>query len=714
MIKSINIKRAGVGSGLLEPIQCSQNLQIAINTRTHLTVLDPQLPRLHQCVSLTDSNNQKQRVLDGNALFNINTVFPIENLESLGFQIFSKILVEDGESHFNFGRIAEPVITQHEWLPIDPSTRDSYLGVLLNSGEVFVLKRDTTDPAKYCVKARSFPSLVDQMNLSSDQLTPEGDIILTNSQFLHVKVNSFAFARTASGDLICSLAHENGQVSIHQLREGLPLIASSKTTGPVVKQKWSQEANGTMHLATVHSDNSVELIRFDPLKNLAERAVRIALKSRFLVSQLDFLTPGVLLVVDAYRAVFFDTQNASQICHQTLSHRSTVTGLAASESGQVLLLHETGRMSTVNYSVGNSLCSLGPVPQAWKLFVNKALYKYQLLMAREQDKGPSELFQPFLSDNIEGNFWLHGALVTTSGLLVFAYSISPKNVIHHEIRSKFEFNVGFVRLQDLLPLTETPASSIGSLHLSFIRGLDDLPLLDSPSLTDSYIQRLAEWKKAVSAPVEEEALTKQPDLTSSLAVNIRDNHIVQNMQRNFLLNLSVLSTLDAFATGPMKAESFSGFRDEIVHENKAIMRTIQNRLCRVLLAAYSPDDDLTEVDKYLLINCLNVVGKKESLVQKAQFTENSSICIETFATEANQSPPEDFLDFAVSTTGHKWRRCSVTMMPILSLVNKTDELEQFVFLSELQNESNIIPVLVGSLSHCIYTGTRTFDVKIGL
>lgn len=718
MFKPINVKRAGVAHGLLLPVQCSPDLQIAVNNSTHLTVLDPQLPTLHRCVTIATQNNSKQKGLDASSLYDVNKVFPVEDLGSLGFQIFSKILIEDGESHFNFGRIADPLIIQHQWSPIENATRNCYLGILLSTGELFVLKRETTDPAKYSVKFRTFPCLVDQMSLLQDQLTPEGDVIVTNEQFLQLKINSFAFARNSSGDLVVSLAHENGQVSIHELAEGLPRLASVQTKSTVVKQIWSDEEKGASTLAVVHPDNSIETIKFT--KGKTKDPVTLKPASRFLVSQLKFLSGGVLLTADSRAASLFDVGSASLISKQNLPYSSTVVGLHAVEN-QILLIHESGKMSSVTLAAKKS--SASPTPQAWSLFVNRELYKYSILLGNEQSKAPSEIFQQFLSDNIEGNFYVLGALVNPSGCIVVTYDIAPRNTIHHEIRSKLEFNVGFLRLQDLFerPVQSDPQQSpLSSLHSTFIENIESLPILESTQAVADFVKESLEWKNKWSVDVSEHTapFTEKEDLGESLVVNMRESPEIRQLQRSYLLSLSYLRTLDALPA----VEGTQEIKEKLKLEQNQIITTIQAHLGHILITLLTKNPKLsatfTDADKYLLASFFNILGGKYNrdvrIPQNAEFTESSALCTETFAVDLKQAPENDAFQYAHSTSGHSWRRCNLTLMPIISLKNRTDEMEQFVYLGEVNYESQVIPYLLRTLDYCIYTGQRIFDVKIGL
>ncbi|PYD07751.1 hypothetical protein DND62_29965, partial [Pseudomonas syringae pv. pisi] len=110
LFKPLIITRAVIENSLLDSIQCSENLQVAVNNSDHLIVLDPKLPSLNQCVNRLQGNTSSKLSLDLELFYDVNKVFNIKELDSFGLQMFSKLLVEDGEDRFTFGRIEKKKI----------------------------------------------------------------------------------------------------------------------------------------------------------------------------------------------------------------------------------------------------------------------------------------------------------------------------------------------------------------------------------------------------------------------------------------------------------------------------------------------------------------------------------------------------------------------------------------------------------------------------
>lgn len=725
MIKSIKVLRATVGTGILEPVQCSENLQIAINNSDHLTILDPKLPQLHQCLFNSLAKGLKSQTLDAGALYDVNTIFRVETLESLGFQIFSRLLIEDGEKQFNFGRISEPMIVGHKWSPINENTRDCYLGLLLNTGEVFVLSRDSLDATKYSVAFRSFTCLLDQMLLPQERLTSEGDIIISNSQFLELKVTDFEFGK-CDGHLFVTLAHESHEISVHELSEGLPVLSRFACGGIVVKQALSTIKTRSS-LAIVLNDNSVEYCQLNE-GIVVSAPQKVKQPSRFLVSQARFSPSGSHLVItDTSRISFFHSGELVSLAD--LPYRSVIVSLPITESkGKVsaYVVYETGQM--VVAELDKKKIALRASPMAWSSFFNKTLYKYQLLNAKEQSKAPSKVFLPFLTDTTEGNFYNFGTqLAPSNGAFVTVYSLSPKNVVHHDIRSRMEYTISMIPFSEFelgwKNASSSTSSTLSALNSLFIESSNSLPEITNAVIegqADSiqqYIDSVTRWRSLLF-PERALSVTGKSTLKESLVFNFQQNATICNLQKKYTLNVSLLRTFKAL-NSKTQLGALTNSIGELAEDQARISKLILTQISKIIIehVLKHGDSEFTlDTDKYLLISFFLVskTGSGAKIPQKARLTISTDICTESFEITKTDSIDEDFAKMAKSSSGHNWPRCNLSLVPILDLVNKSDELELHNYAKVHDLNSVLLKTLFETLGYCIYTGNRTFDIKIGI
>lgn len=732
-MRPFKVLRAIIGPGILEPAKCSANQQIAINSSNHITIIEPKLPFIHHCIEPPGSEG-KSSTIDPATFFEIRSVFHVENLESLGFQVFSRILITDSEKMFNLGRISEPIIVGHAWSPIESCTRDCYLGVLLNTGEMMVLKRDSLDATNYSVKFRSFTSILDQMSLPQNRLTAEGDIVLTGEQYLELKITDFLFGRIADGSLVLALAHESGFITIHALTESLPLLQRFETRGLVVKLLWS--SLGT-ELYYALSDNSVWGCKFDPKLEIQGDPIKVKDASRFLVSHLHLVASTNTLVVTDTRAVYVGGINSPWVsCN--LPYNSVVVNISAiaKPSGfTVLLPFESGRFCAAEVDTSRNTVKIVKDSPGWESFHNETLYNYQVVLSKEQNKALSKVFQPYLAETPEGHLVIHGFLpMLSNGLAAVVYSLSPKNVISHNIKSRREFNMGFIPVSSISSF-QVPESTLGVTALSYLNSLiiadkEKIPVItkevkdgDQKAL-QQFVESLKEWK---ASRFDNPALIKlsvspTPFLEESIILNFRENKQIDALQKLFLLNISLTKTMHAIKSNSNKP--YDALNQElmvIASEQDLISSKIRTHLASIVVF-WASEQSISSFDSTLdtfLLNTYRVVLLHSNMAlaelpipERVKLTISTDLCTEMF--EISKQEVISSLKTVMSSSNHSWPRCDMTLLPILDLNNKMDELESHNYLSTKRDESYILRIVFGCLNYCIFTGTRTFDLKIGV
>lgn len=714
MIKPIYIQRALVANGILEPVQCSQNSQIAINNSDHITILDPKLPLLHRSVYRATVNGEPQTVVNADGLFENKAILRFEGLESAHFLIFLRLLIQDDESQFSFGRVAEPLIVSLRWSPLQKHTKDCHLGVLLSSGEVLVLSRKTLDLSKYEVEHRSFTALLDQLQLPQECLTLEGDVIITNDQYLHLRVTCFEFAEV-SGQTLLVLSHESGEVSIHHLSSGLHTIDRLSAGGVVVKMCCA----GNL-LYFLLNDNSVKTATLDQSGTFSGFPEEVLPPSRFLVSQLVHVSEGLTLVVDSRQATILAKGQIISVVR--LSCRTTVVSTCVSQDDGVfslLLSHECGNLSALTYADLKLHLTEAPKPLVNEL--TRMKNKYHSTLVHEQNKAPSVPFQPLLLNDINISTALHGvAYLPFLGIYVAVASFSPRDVIHHEIKSRKDFSVFFLNLWKTALISAGVSNSY--LCSVFIKGSQTIPFLLKAAVDGNeealvaYTLALTNWSR-LALPTNNQPLSVRimaEGLQENLIRNFRDNEVIGILQRLHFATISMLRTMDALNKKPLKA--LVNMLGDLLLEQSILKSKIRAQFLLTIIqfAEESKIHFVSDIDKYILVTAYHALqllgwsGRATQVPKSATCTLTSELCSETFSINKSDTPDFDFLTIAQSTTGHKWRRCDATLVPIISSTSKTDELQLFSYIANPENDSIIMASIKKVIDFCIFTGNRTF------
>lgn len=714
-INSVLISRSAVANGILNPACSSELLQIAVNNSTHLTILDPKLPLIHEALGKASDSALSDRTFHCNAFFNISTVIPWENSPDGGVGYSTKILLKDSETSFNFGRITEPNIVSHSWSPVDEATRDCFLGVLTNTGELFILQRNTLDPSSYAVKHRLLVFLMDELRLPTNRFTLENDLLLHADEALYLRVNAFQFGRLQDNTVSVCIAQENGRVAVYTLGSGLRYIGASTHMGlPIVQILWSLATSEFLYVAHDNSvfkggadSNTLSLNTFQAIKDL----------SRFLVSRVESLGQHVLIV---------DT-NALHLCGNgrtssvRLPNWSTVVGLQIVMHDKftfVVIVNEDGQCAVVKVSENLEL-ELLELPKGWNRAVASICLSYQSSFQKEQTKAISGPFAPYLNDNVDVDLKIHGSTSMLGKYLVMAHSGLPRNTINHIYMSLKTFTLSFLPMQKLIEAPSrqnTHYSTFSYLMDMFLDTVLSIPSIDKEVLdgtrqgVESFINSIQTWKQLhFGSPLQ---FLKPVDTVVNLDEGImtlfRGEREIQAMQRRFSTNVSILKTLSSL---PRNAEC-----SIVIEEAESYLRLEQNQIVSIIrerLASIivrwalfnAPLVESTEVDRFIVVSLAPLaksIVKSESIPADATLTISTELCTETFSITSKDTYSTTHIE---SQSGHLWRKCDLSFIPILDLTNSTDELEIHSYLHKL-NDSHILDSLSKCINYCIYTGTR--------
>lgn len=772
MIKDISIRRANIATSAYAPIQWSANLQIAINNTTHLTVLDPKVPLIHQTIATSPLDKASANILDPLGLYDITTVLDHDRMNAMGVRCFNSVVVTDNES-FSIGRIADPTITSHQWSGIDPRTRDCYLGVLLSTSELLILKRDTIDAGNYTVVFKVFNELLNQLYLPQENLARTGEILLNNRQVLSLKVKTFNFNRALAGHdalFFLSIGNSHGQISLHVLAQNLPkkLVLELPDGEDHVKQAWSewmhQKGNILVsYLAVATSKNAVLLytVLYDCQSNEMElvQDTELLAPTRFALSQIQFHNTegGIYLFLTTsheLRIFNFSQKRPTLVAKTTLLYRSSVSGLIITgdlNSMGVRVAYENGKFEQFTLHGPNKLDNIKE--KELSHFINKALYKFQLVKGKsnENDNGNEDqlaqqtlpensVFKEFLYDNVEGNITNCATqLNPKNGIIAIAYKILPKNIINYTQLSRSEFNIGFISIEELRLDIAKEGNDFESNTISFFTNFwfnryYEIPVVprlieekDAAKDIETFIHAINHFKLCyfttdLSLPTFASKIRREA-LSNVLVAGFSRNQKINELHRLFNFNFLLLKSLALLIVKGGETENLKSLYEEVKNEQAEIERLILTTVGNLVLqfvkqskvAEFSEHDGFTLISYYnILTNLLNERTIETKLLPQNEITikVQTDYIEESFTTSVDQIFDDSFdnVKLVNSATNHKWPRCKLTMLPILDMTNKIDEFQLFNYKSPYDDDPAVLSELQSTLSYCIYTGNKKYNV----
>lgn len=754
MIKNIPIGRANVAGGITDPLQWSENLQLAINNGSQLTILDPKLPLIHQ--SITSSNygdgSSSFTMLDPKKLFDISIILDSESIDSLNLRNLDNIIIESANENFSFGRITEPLITSHYWSPLSPTSKDCYLGVLFNTSELLILQRSNLRPSNYAVKINVFQELLSKLHLPEESFSG-GEISMNYEQYLSLKVQSFRFNQITSNNearLFLSLGLANNSISICELYTGLPVLLNINIGEAIFKHSWSpwyiKAEKYHSYLVVTTPTNSVILyeLTFDLNSNSIDSSEPVCLQksSRFLISQCDFHQVGntmLLMITNTQKLKVFtiDTMKNIREANHDLSTSSLVTGtFDVTENESILdinIAFETGQFELVQFDLKTGKLQPKVPHNSLTKFVSKNLHKYQLYNSKQHDVEESEnnATTPFLSNVVEGNFINYCTRLNSNGLVSIIYRIYPKNVLNYTILSKFEFNIGFIPIRELYSQVEgnklscTSLSYLNQLWFNKYNEIPKFPKLISDNNQDeinTFNESIQSFKANNFIDIKDVVIdiSNIEDFRKYLMINFIENATIKNLQYLFNFNTIVLKSLGILTSRFPDLDNLSEVSRHIDHEQKQIEKIIIKHLCKLIISFVNQNNPqiTSKLDQFIVINYYLIMSETDTKFESkfpidAEIKLSTRFFEESFRVSINDIIEDDTTDMVTSTTNHKWSRCKLTFLPILELKNKVDELKMFNYIiyEHMPEESWMANTLMETLDFCIYSGNKKYEIS---
>lgn len=698
MIHGITVLRANVAPGVCDPVQWSQNSQLAINNGQSLTVLEPVLPAIHQSI-IPPSKHTKHPVLDAASLFHVSTAVQAETLASWGLRKFANIEVTLYDEKSAFGKFADLTIVSHKWSPPLLYSKQCDLTILFNSCELLVIERSTIDADRYDVKLNVFDKLVAHHEISAGD---NGVLLVSNAQLKSLKVVCFEYSACRVPPLL-ALATADNVITIFDGNMGAT-FGLVNMPEPIVKMVWSpQNADGSSYIAVVTASSAVYTV--------STTDVLVALikpSSRFLISLVSWKGETLLLASTCFLHAY--RMGSMKCASLRLRHYSLVTGIVShahnTDTLRVLLAHEDGlfELSTLDLSKFE-LEHVEPNEHLEKL-VREGLYKYQL---SNSAIGGSSTNHNYLNDVVEGEFVNYGTKL--NGQIVCVVSrIFPKDVINYTILSKIEYQIAFIP-QSVLGGDTSPTDSVTPLswiHLYWFNHYQEIPqisqineqtALEFKENSQTFLEKLdldsalAEVKVDLSAPLKQQIVHNfiRDGTVFRLQLKLNLIKIILNTLR-LLQDLTKTAELDSF---------ISAYESQLSLTTDCIFAKLSRIVCQVNTTSLR-----NPVDYFIYTSYHQLSGSAAGVSGSADhplITVKAPYLTESFAPNGDKSTVE-------STTGHTWRRCNLTLLPLLRTNHKTSEAGGFDYLiaDTESTQSWLATDLLTYLDFCVFTGNKTF------
>lgn len=751
MIKNINILRVEINNPLSDPIQLSDNQQLSINNGDLLTILDPKLPSLPHSINIIKDN----KILDPKGLYNINSILHEEDLESFQTKQYQKLIVETEDEPFDFN-IAGIKIASHSWSPAPFDSKDNLLGILLNTSELLILKRSNNELTKYELKFNIFEHILQEMELNLER----EEILINKEQYNALKIKNFSFDKIDVNGRQIILLHiiSNAGFSTYQINEKLERIGfipiNNITTHKLSCWTEEEDFRFTGYLALVTSKNEVVISRmeFEGTTSQITNIESLTLKkpSRFLVSQIKWvqIAEKTLLIVTSSKNInIYDITDLNDIKSRSkeLERHYLVVGIIETVCAKTSILHlhlcfEEGSVESYGYNLNQiSLERIEPFNPITQ-FINRSLYKFQLInstgetsnseIKQEGEKNvknssqvvakSNELTRPYLNQVVEGTFINYGIKLNDCGVAVIAYKIIPKNVLNYTILSKNDLNIGFINIDIAFEKNYNNSSSIAFINRLLFKtyqNMPPLPRVDKERLEEeieSFLNNYHRWKDEIFGKIDDLEINfpeviKANDLNEYLIFNFTRNKTIIDLQRLFTFNLIFIDIMTISSI--LSLDKIIKNRSIIHEEQTKIEYIIRKHFMNLIIQfEWNPIDDY---DKFLLINYYlflhldskvlkNIPSHSQVAIQTKFFKESFEVSTDSKGTN---------FDSITSTSNHAWSRCKLTLLPLLELNNKVDELKLFNYLLEDGRKGPLAQKILKTINYCHITGNRTFPIN---
>lgn len=669
-IADIKLNRVDLALARHDPIQLSDNLQLTLNLYTELTIVEPRNPSYHNAII----KNQHRTVLNTKEIFSVGTILYSEAVSSLPVGRFKDVVFKNGDEPYNI-TVQDPIIVEHQWTSINPHTRDSWLGVLFNTGEVLVLGRENHNQIyNYKIKMNVFEALVKLYDIPFH----EGKWYVSGKEFRQLKIKFFAFHENE-----LAVVDLDNRITIFDFK--MNVVKQIDVEKVVAKIYWVKDT-----FLIVGKDNSL-LVATDETREIYPAQQGYCQK----VKITQFNGKSLIIAVFMSKVVIFANDNIYEYDTETwYTCTSIVTGMG--EILLIMLAYEDSTILTIKFD--RSCISKVANDLSWSLFKDRAL----------------NMFQMSLEDaTTEGSMILHGIQPISDKILAVVYKVLPKNALHFRIPSELSVSLTFIQLESSMGLLKHPVinTSIAKLACFYLENFTTIPTVID-DLTMSQMDKIDVFVPQLQVFVDEMLQPKQLPQPETISGDLE-----QDLINNFVHNRDVaenqfkhcLSRLLLLAVGSIQNSGNEMARQLLTRVgllqfnlNETITRYIVELLFRIYRDKYIEN----EVDRFSLLALGMGVEMKLNDLDKAKLKVGNNL-VEEFVINLNDDDTLIKTNMICSTQGRFWRFCDLTRIPIVDGKTKMDEL---AFCNYLYGDLNapIVDTLRRVIDYCHINGNRTY------
>lgn len=740
-IRSLPLRRVEPVNPHSIPLRWSENNQLAINTGTQITLLDPKLPNLQESIT-----SNKVTVLESKSLFNITAILTVELQDKLPIRKFQDLIIDSLDEPFTItNSLHELMIVSHQWSPSMSNKKDSLLGVLYNSGELLILKRTSLTIDKYEVVFCLFDMLLDQYGYTNEQ-----PLMVNKSVYQALKIKCFSFI-----DQYLCLVNYNNDIMIYLIDEDLIHVQTIKSELDIIKHYWSPPINNCSYLLVISNKNAVDIYLVN-MEDWKVSCTQLIKPSRFLnhYNRWFETKSQELLYISTFTGKLIISRNW-QLFSQNYTNYNTCCEIIVEEKFDKLLVlvsFDDGSFESFEFDLSTNIFIASNIDQKLKHFVKKSVQSFVANSVDEDETAKAgddasvstgekvneaSIAPPANSQAniIEGSFVNYG-VTNNNGLITIIFKVFKKNTLNYVIDSQNEIYLAFVKIDELQSILENPiiknegihhhhlyesnATSIGYLSNHWFNNYFELPLvpdLSQPEHTDQLVKYISEVEN-----YEHEHFNVNVDLhiepilnfIESITKNFNENPGIKHLHYSWNFNQIVLDTLDESA----EIDGIETFKSKLQSEMVLIETKITKHLIKIILnyVQISSQSITDEFDKYLII-CLHhrlknldpTIDYSKHIPQEATINIKTKFFQESFTVSVNDMEIDD--ELINSTTNHKWSTCKLTRIPLLKLNSRKDELGKYNYIISEPEFGPITKELLKTIQYCYITGNKTYNIN---
>ncbi|CAK9440382.1 uncharacterized protein LODBEIA_P44820 [Lodderomyces beijingensis] len=712
MITDLTLPRVDLAFGRNEPVQWSENLQLALNSYSELLIVEPRFPSYHHAITKT----RNQTTLNAKEIFRIGLGLHTESISKLPLGKFVNVVFKDGDEFYS-GLVNDPAVVLHQWTLNFKSTRDCWLGVLFNTSELLVLGRENYKKSyNYRVKINVFETLVQLYDIPYY----DGKWWVSAEECRHLRVKFFTF-NTINDVLYLALVDLANRVSIFKWETNkLHLVSSHDFAKSILRVYWKENI-----FLVVGLDNSVTVLsnELDHSSQVSPSQSAQNQKNEIVLHQ----GKHYIVCVFTSKVVIFDEDESFEFdTHSWCACSSLNVGVLENKLN-LLLSFEDGKFLRLDFDLETKCFQTRDNGQSLDLFVARALYNFEVNTNGEENEVG------------EGSLIIQGATSISDNILAVVSKVIPKRGLHLRIPSENSVQLSFVRLEKPVKRFNDEISnttSLAKLAKLYLESYMEFPAIVDAIATTHY-DKVNAFYTEIGLFTDKMLASDEKKLTYSggsngggglaqvLKSHFLENAKVKDLQFKHTLARLLSNAIETHITSNNKAakmllESVSVTRDLIESKIKHYLTSL------VLDACASQSGEFDAYDTFVLLSMqkLHSWDKNSSdttLPDKVSITVKGGRTItETFeiASRSSSSPQfqpqpqaESSKRMVFSVSKHGWATCDLTNLPILTMHNQVDELNQFRYFSVSEVDSKIVKTLLNTLGYCYISGNRRYDIR---